>query len=101
MEAKKESEKKRKANPALLQKLTVTPELDTVIGRTIAAREESVKYFWEYVKKNNLQNGCEIKVDEKIETVAKKAGVKIDSGKITMFDVGKIVSKNLLTMASK
>jgi chromatin remodeling complex protein RSC6 len=82
----------RKANPALLKPMNLTPDLEAVVGKGPMPRFEVVKKLWEYIKKNNLQdaqNRRNINADEKLKVVF--------GGKATvnMFEMTKLVSKHL------
>ena len=82
----------RKANPALLKPMTLTPELEEVTGKGPMSRGEVVKKLWEYIKKHDLQNPANkrnILADDKL--------MPIFGGKkeVTMFEMTKLVSKHL------
>lgn len=82
---------KRKPNPAFMVPLTPSVALAEVIGAKPLPRTEAVKKVWDYIKKNGLQdkkNRREINADAKLKAVLKK-------DKVTMFDLAKILSKNL------
>jgi chromatin remodeling complex protein RSC6 len=46
----------RKANPALLKPMELSPELESVVGKGPMSRGEVVKKMWDYIKAHNLQN---------------------------------------------
>ena len=46
----------RKVNPALLKPLSLSAELEAVVGKGPMPRSQVVKKLWEYIKKHNLQN---------------------------------------------
>ena len=46
----------RKANPALLKPMTLSAELQAVVGAGPMSRGEVVKKLWEYIKEHDLQN---------------------------------------------
>lgn len=82
----------RKANPALLKPMTVSADLEAVIGKGPMPRSQVVKKIWEYIKKNGLQdqaNKRNINADEKLK--------KVFGGKaqVNMFEMTKLVSKHL------
>lgn len=82
----------RKANPALLQPLNVSPELAEVVGSGPMPRSQVVKKLWIYIKKNGLQdqtNKRNINADDKLKVVF---GGK---GTVDMFEMTKLVSKHL------
>ncbi len=79
-------------NAALSKPLTVSPELEAVIGAGPMPRTEVVKKIWVYIKKNNLQNPANkrnILADEKLKVVF---GGK---GEVTMFEMTKLLSPHL------
>ena len=79
-------------NAALSKPLTLSPELEAVIGAGPLPRTEVVKKLWEYIKKYNLQNPANkrnILADEKLKAVF---GGK---GEVTMFEMTKLVSAHL------
>jgi chromatin remodeling complex protein RSC6 len=82
----------RKANPALLKPMTLSPELEAVIGEGPMSRGEVVKQIWVYIKKHDLQNPANkrnIFADDKL--------LPIFGGKkeVTMFEMTKLVSAHL------
>ena len=82
----------RKANPALLKPMKLSPELEAVTGAGPMSRGEVVKKLWEYIKKHNLQNPSNkrnILADDKLKVVF---GGKSE---VTMFEMTKLVSKHL------
>lgn len=82
----------RKANPALLKPMNLTPELEAVVGKGPLSRGEVVKKLWEYIKKHDLQNPANkrnILADEKLKVLF---GGK---GEVTMFEMTKLVSPHL------
>ena len=79
----------RKANPALLKPLNLSPELEAVVGKGPMARGQVVKQMWVYIKKNDLQNPKNkrnILADEKLKPLF---GGKAE---VTMFEMTKLVS---------
>ena len=79
-------------NAALSKPLTLSPELEAVIGAGPMPRTEVVKQLWVYIKKNNLQNPANkrnILADDKLLPVF---GGK---GEVTMFEMTKLVSAHL------
>lgn len=80
------------ANPALMKPMTLSADLEAVIGKGPMSRGEVVKAIWDYIKKHNLQdptNKRNINGDEKLK--------KIFGGKATvnMFEMTKLVSGHL------
>ena len=60
------------ANSALSKPMTLTPELEAVVGQGPMARSEVVKQIWVYIKANNLQdpnNKRNIVADEELKVV--------------------------------
>ena len=81
-----------KPNAALMKPMTLSPDLQAVIGAGPMSRGEVVKKLWEYIKKNDLQdptNKRNINADEHLK--------KVFGGKATvnMFEMTKLVSKHL------
>lgn len=91
--AKKAAKKSaRKPNAAFMIPLTPSPVLAEVIGNKPSPRTEIVKKIWDYIKKNKLQdskNRRMINADSKLKAVF---GGK---DQVSMFDLAKIVSKNV------
>lgn len=82
----------RKANPALLKPLALSPELEAVVGPGPLPRSQVVKKLWEYIKKHDLQNPANkrnILADDKLKVLF---GGK---GEVTMFEMTKIVSPHM------
>lgn len=81
----------RKANPALLKPLTVSPQLEAVVGKGPLPRGQVVKKLWEYIKANGLQdkvNKRNIHADAKLRPIFGKE-------EVNMFEMTKLVSKHL------
>ncbi len=79
-------------NSALSKPLTLSPELEAVVGKGPMPRTEVVKQLWVYIKKNNLQNPANkrnILADDKLKVVF---GGKAE---VTMFEMTKLVSPHL------
>ena len=82
----------KKANSAFMKPLTLSADLEAVVGKGPMPRSEVVKKLWAYIKKNGLQdqkNKRNINADEKLK--------KVFGGKATvnMFEMTKLVSKHL------
>ena len=89
---KKAKKTARKPNAAFMKPLTPSGALADVIGNNARPRTEIVKKIWDYIKKNNLQdkkNRRMINADSKLKPLF---GGK---GQISMFDLAKVVSKNV------
>ena len=87
----------RKANPALMKPLTLSPELTAVIGAGPLARGQVMKKLWEYIKGKDLQNPS-----NKRNIIADELLLPLFGGKkeVTMFEMTKLVSA-LLTDPDK
>ncbi len=80
------------ANSAFMKPMTLSPELEAVIGKGPMPRSEVVKALWIYIKKHDLQdpkNKRNIVADEKLNKVFDGKGT------VTMFEMTKLVSKHL------
>ena len=80
------------ANSALSKPLTLSPELEAVVGSGPMPRTEVVKQLWVYIKKHDLQNPANkrnILADEKLKAIF---GGKSE---VTMFEMTKLVSAHL------
>lgn len=90
--AKKAAKKSaRKPNAAFMTALSPSNNLAEVIGSKPMPRTEMVKKIWDYIKKNNLQdkkNRRMINADTKLKPLFGK-------DQISMFDLAKIISKNV------
>jgi len=78
-------------NAALSKPLTLSPELEAVVGAGPMPRTEVIKQLWVYIKKHNLQNPANkrnILADDKLKAIFKK-------GEVTMFEMTKLVSTHL------
>ena len=82
----------RKANPALLKPLDLSPELEAVVGKGPMAPSQVVKQIWVYIKKLDLQtpeNKRNILADELLLPL-------FDNKKeVTMFEMTKLISKHI------
>jgi chromatin remodeling complex protein RSC6 len=75
-----------------MKPMTLSSELEAVIGSGPLPRSEVVKKLWAYIKEKNLQNPANkrnILADDKLKAVF---GGK---GEVTMFEMTKLVSKHL------
>ena len=84
--------KAKKANSAFMKPMTLSEDLEAVVGKGPMARSEVVKGLWAYIKKNKLQdekNKRNINADDKLKKVF---GGK---GTVNMFEMTKLVSKHL------
>ncbi|MFI5187370.1 MAG: SWIB/MDM2 domain-containing protein [Chitinophagales bacterium] len=82
---------KRKPNAAFMAPLTPSATLGEVVGSKPIPRTDIIKKIWDYIKKNNLQdkkNRRMINADSKLKPLFGK-------DQVSMFDLAKIVSKNV------
>jgi upstream activation factor subunit UAF30 len=78
-------------NAALSKPLTLSPELQAVVGAGPMPRTEVVKQLWVYIKKHNLQNPQNkrnILADDKLKAIFGK-------GEVTMFEMAKLISPHV------
>ena len=83
---------KRKPNAAFMKPVTPNEKLAAIVGAAPLPRTELPKKLWAYIKKNGLQdkkNRRMINADDKLKVVF---GGK---GQVSMFDMTKLVSKNV------
>jgi chromatin remodeling complex protein RSC6 len=83
---------KRKPNAAFMRPMTLDAPLAAVVGGTPIPRTEVTKKLWQYIKRNGLQdqqNRRMINADDKLRAVF---GGK---GKVSMFEMTKLVSKHM------
>ena len=81
-----------KSNSAFMKPLTVSADLEAVVGKGPLPRSEVVKKLWDYIKSNKLQdatNRRNINADAKLKTVFGGKAV------VNMFEMTKLVSKHL------
>jgi len=78
-------------NAALSKPLTLSPELQAVVGAGPMPRTEVVKQLWVYIKKHDLQNPQNkrnILADDKLKAIFGK-------GEVTMFEMAKLISPHV------
>jgi upstream activation factor subunit UAF30 len=83
----------RKPNAAFMKPVTPNEKLALVVGAKPLPRTELTKKLWAYIKKNGLQdkkNKRMINADDALKAVF---GGK---AQVSMFDMTKLVSKNLV-----
>jgi len=90
--AKKVIKKKRTPNPAFMKPMQISDALAKVVGNKPLPRTEVVKKVWEYIKKNKLQDSINKRM---INADANLKAVFGGKGKVSMFDMTKLLSKNL------
>ncbi len=81
-----------KANSAFMKPMTLSADLEAVVGKGPMPRSEVVKALWVYIKKHNLQdpkNKRNINADANLK--------KVFGGKdmVNMFEMTKLVSAHL------
>ncbi len=84
--------KKRKPNAAFMKPMTPSSLLAEVVGAKAIPRTEVTKKLWGYIKRNKLQdtkNRRMINADDALKAVFG------GRGKVTMFEMTKLVSKHL------
>ena len=82
----------RKMNPALMKPMTLSSDLEAVVGKGPMPRSQVVKKIWEYIKKYDLQNPANkrnILADEKLKLLFD------EKGEVTMFEMTKLISKHI------
>ncbi|UCE66854.1 MAG: hypothetical protein JSU85_02250 [Candidatus Zixiibacteriota bacterium] len=92
--AKKKAKKKakRKPNPAFMRPMTASPALQAVVGSRPLPRTQVTKKLWDYIKKNRLQDNINRRM---INADALLRPVFGGKGKVSMFEMTKLVSKHL------
>lgn len=82
----------KKANSAFMKPMTLTADLEAVVGKGPMPRSEVVKALWVYIKKNKLQDE---KNKRNINADANLKKVFGGKGTVSMFEMTKLVSKHL------
>jgi chromatin remodeling complex protein RSC6 len=90
--AAKKSGKKRKPNAAFMKPVTPNEKLAMVVGASPLPRTELTKKLWIYIKKHGLQDK---KNRRMINADAALKAVFAGRAQVSMFDMTKLVSKNL------
>ena len=83
---------KRKPNAAFMKPVQPNEKLAVVVGAKPMPRTELVKKLWQYIKKNKLQDK---KVKTQINADAALQAVFGGKKQVSMFEMTKLVSKNL------
>ena len=78
-------------NNALQKPVTVSPELENVIGKGPLTRAQVTSKVWEYIKKHDLQKPT----DKRTIVPDDKLGGVIGKDEISMFKMTAAVSKHL------
>jgi chromatin remodeling complex protein RSC6 len=87
----KKAGKKRKPNAAFMKPMQPSAALGAVVGNSPMPRTEVTKKLWQYIKRNGLQDAKErrmINADDKMRAVLGK-------GRVSMFEMTKLVNKHL------
>ena len=90
--AAKKTRTKRAPNPAFMRPMQPDEALGAVVGSSPMPRTEITKKIWGYIRKNNLQDAKErrmINADDKLRAVFG------GRGKVSMFEMTKLVSKHM------
>ncbi len=90
--AAKKVAKKRKPNAAFMKPVTPNEKLAAVVGASPLPRTELTKKLWVYIKKHGLQDK---KNRRMINADAALKAVFGGKSQVSMFDMTKLVSKNL------
>jgi len=93
--AKKKTAKKkakRKPNPAFMKPMTPSGDLAVVVGSRPLPRTQITKKLWDYIKKYKLQDKVNRRMINADAALKKVFGGK---GKVSMFEMTKLVSKHL------
>ncbi|MBI3378561.1 MAG: SWIB/MDM2 domain-containing protein [Nitrospirae bacterium] len=89
---KKKAKTKRKPNAAFMKPMKISSALALVVGDKPIPRTEVTKKLWQYIKKNGLQD----KVNRRmINADANLKAVFGGKGKVSMFEMTKLVSKHM------
>ncbi|MDD3531078.1 MAG: SWIB/MDM2 domain-containing protein [Candidatus Pacebacteria bacterium] len=78
-------------NAALSKPLTLSADLEAVVGKGPMPRTEVVKQLWVYIKKHDLQNPANkrnILADDKLKAIFGK-------GEVTMFEMAKLIGPHV------
>jgi len=67
--AQKEGPGAGEENDGLHRPLNLSQELSQVVGQGPMGRADVVSGLWDYIKKNDLQDGQEIRADDKLKAV--------------------------------
>ena len=88
----KRSGAKRTPNAAFMKPMQPSEQLQSVVGSSSMPRTEITKKLWQYIKRNGLQDSKErrmINADDKLKAVFG------GRGKVSMFEMTKLVSKHM------
>jgi chromatin remodeling complex protein RSC6 len=83
---------KRAPNPAFMKPMTPTSQLAAVVGGSPMPRTEVTKKLWQYIKRKGLQDAKERRMINADDNLRAVFGGK---GKVSMFEMTKLVNKHL------
>jgi len=83
---------KRAPNPAFMKPMQISDALAKVVGSKPMPRTEVTKKLWDYIKKNKLQDSVNKREINADGNLMKVFGGK---GKVSMFEMTKLVNKHL------
>ena len=89
---KKVVKKKRTPSAAFMKPMQISDALANVVGSKPLPRTEVTKKLWVYIKKNKLQDSVNKRM---INADANLKAVFGGKGKVSMFEMTKLVSKHL------
>jgi chromatin remodeling complex protein RSC6 len=89
---KKGAAKKRAPNPGFMKPMMPSSELAAVVGNSPMPRTEVTKKIWAYIKRKGLQDPKEKRMIIADENLKPVFGGK---GKVSMFEMTKLVNKHL------
>ena len=81
-----------KANSAFMKPMTVSADLEKIVGKGPMPRSEVTKKLWEYIKKNNLQDAKDKRTINNDENLKKIFGGQATIG---MMKMAGFISKQL------
>ena len=88
----KKSGKKRVPNAAFMKPMNPSSQLAAVVGSSPMPRTEVTKKLWQYIKRKGLQDAKERRMINADENLRAVFGGK---GKVSMFEMTKLVNKHL------
>ena len=88
----KKSGKKRTPNAAFMKPMNPSSQLAAVVGSSPMPRTEVTKKLWQYIKRKGLQDAKERRMINADENLRAVFGGK---GKVSMFEMTKLVNKHL------
>ena len=83
---------KRKPNAAFMKPMQPSAQLSAVVGSSPLPRTEVTKKLWAYIKRRGLQDAKERRMINADDNLRAVFGGK---GKVSMFEMTKLVSKHL------